>query len=1389
MKKCFIQIILLLTFVSSEAFALNERIIIEDYSYKDGLKTSWVFNVHKDSKGFLWICSENGLFRFDGYNFRNINTIAKNDLNLQTFCITEDRQNNFFIGTPRGIYYYNTKYETIFPLNLSVPQNCMVYKILIIKNKLWVASNIGLLMVDYPENPDQEHLLQTKILLPDSLHTRTPQDNIINTIYYSPRNPALWVGTNGALYVLDMNKLVFQHIDSYNQNSIRGISEYKNHLIVSSWDGGVFLVNPLLQQLDNDDFINKVNRTLHDKRIMSALEDDQGRLWIASYGHGLYIFRKNKTGTVSISNYRNDQKQQINLKTDFINQLYIDNTGIVWLSQIQPGLSKAYFQKSDLRYFSIFQNKHIQPSEIQSINLSSDKNKLWITTNGSGLFLFDTENHKTTNYSSGTNKGIRLQSNYVKLCHQDVKGNLWIVYHKLGLYVVPSKYANGLIAGESAETIQPVDANNLVNGQGILNSYTTEIFEDDKNRLWFGGWGSLHVVELPPGSAEFLSTGNLLQGSKTTCIFSEEKQDKIDFPISPIVSFAQINEKNILAGSMGTGIIQIEEFAPDNFSSKISGINKKLPVASIKALFKDRSNNLWIGTHAGIYCWKYNTDNIISFTIKEGLFSEDVKYILEDSKSNIWISTSFGISKINTKDFTVSNYLLAEDDKLNQYIAHAGAYTEEGLTYFSTNQSLVFFNPDSIFYNLPTPPLYFTDIKVDNKTVVPMGRYYGTTIIDANVNSCNTINIPYNHTLSIEFAALDFINSDRFLYKYRLGDNNEWIILNTNQRSLIIPKLKPGEYTLDVMLSNDQHENIVRSTVINYLPPFWLTNIAYVIYCIIFLIILITYRKFLIQRILQKSILENERNERKKSEELEKMKSEFFSNISHEFRTPLSLIINPLERLLKAEEISNRSKEKIELVLKSSNRLLKLTNELMDFSKIEKKLITPDFRLVEIVALVNDVCQLFNNIADSMNCDFKTNCSFEQLEIPIDEGMIEKVIFNLLSNAFKYTPVNGTIMVNITKVKEAEKEYVKLSFINTGNGIADENLSKIFDRYYQVDNIQNRNTEGTGIGLALVKSFIDLHDGRVEVKSEPNLETCFDIYLPVIQINFDKSKAINSLVTDRKPKRIIEKREDIVQTDKPILHYQLLIIEDDQDIRDFIIEELSTEFRMLSAPDGETGLKMAKELIPDLIILDVVMPGISGYELCKKIKNDVVTSHIPVLMLSAKTSIEDQIEGLETGADVYMTKPFSIDHLIAQILSLLSFKQTIFLRYLKETELIPQGALTTRLDEEFMQKVTDFVENNLTNSDLCVDQLAKCVSLSKVQTYRKIKAISGLSIVEFIRTIRLKKAAQMILEDRLNFSEIAFETGFSTPSYFSKCFHDHFGKTPSEFAMNFKNSL
>jgi len=1381
-RKVLIIIFILIEF--SSIFAQSESVKFENFSYNEGLMTSGVNSVYKDSKGFLWLCTKNGLFRYDGYSFKNINSIANGSLKYETYCIAEDSRQNLWIGTAgKGVAFYNSHSGKIFILKLSEGSNSKVNRILFFQKKIWLATNKGLLVLDEKENIDTNSFFKVKVLLPDPLH-KNLQMNVINYIYTQPGSKTLWIGSNSSLYELNPDTHKFQIINSNNQNSIRWLSDYSNgKILASSWDGGVFLVNSHKHKLENDEFIDEINKVVGEKRVKAALIDKQKRCWVATFGDGLYIFSKDRNGKIKFENYSNEESLTLKLKSNFIEQIFLDSTGIAWISMPETGLSKIYYQKNNFRYFNFLEfNDKSKSKEIHSITQSSDKKKFWISYNRNEIDLYNSLNNEIKQFT-GNSSGIQLQKDKINFTYHDKKGNFWIVYSRIGLYVIPAKYATSLVEGKTTGTIRPIDANKLFFFDPRANSYITNFFEDSKNRLWIGTWGDLRVLELKDGFASSKTSEELEKYSTRTLVYAEERKDEFNFTISPVNSIIEIEKNKYWIGTRDGGIIEFTEKSNLNFKGKDLSLNEELPSNNIKCFYLDKNRALWIGTNSGICFLKNNKLHI--FNIKNGLSSESINNIVEDKNQNIWVSTSYGISKINRNDFSIENFYNSDNEKLNQFINNAVVVSSNGNIWFSTNESLVTFNSDSIETNQALPQVYFTDIKINNQTITPSQKYQGVYIIENELNQCKVINVPYGSALYIEFAALDYLDPERILYKYKIGNSSEWIVLSPGQRSLNLPNMNQGEYILSINVANSFNKNGFRSIKINYLPPFWFSKIAYVIYLVIVLILLLTYRKLLIQKTNQKSLIEKERYERKKIEELDKMKSEFFSNISHEFRTPLSLIINPLEKLVYENDITNKNKDKIRLVLKSSNRLLKLTNELMDFSKIERDLLKPNFQLCEIVSMTDEIGSLFYNLADSMSIEFKINYSFERLEIPIDRGMIEKITFNLLSNAFKYTALNGMIMVNLSKVCEGETEYVKISIVNTGEGISQENLAKIFDRYYQVNNVQNKNVEGTGIGLALVKSFVDLHNGKIEVKSEPKLETCFDIYLPTAQPEF-KGLIESNIITYKNSTKQIKKlqdRENIVSRQSN--HYRVLVIEDEEDIRNYIIDEFSSEYKILSAKNGEEGLNIAIETIPDLIITDVMMPVLSGIELCKRLKNQVITSHIPIIILSAKTAINQQIEGLEMGADVYIIKPFNIDFLKVQVQRLISFKQAIYSKYLKETTLIPQDSVTNKLDDDFMRKVLSFIEENLTNSDLNVDQLANCVSLSKVQTYRKVKAISGLSIVEFIRTVRLKKASMLILEGNLNFSEIAFETGFSTPSYFSKCFHDHFGKTPSEFASEF----
>jgi signal transduction histidine kinase/ligand-binding sensor domain-containing protein/CheY-like chemotaxis protein/AraC-like DNA-binding protein len=1324
-----------------------------------------------------------GLFRFDGYTFRNINTIVKDTFNIKANCIIEDQQGNFWIGTSgKGLYYYHTRNERLYSLKLSQGNQTNIFQILFFQDKIWIASNIGLLVINQSSiNTDNQ--VSTQLLLPNPLN-KMAQENYINTLFGIEGTNTLWVGSDIPLYALDTQTLKFSKINSSDHTSIRSMTNYNNKMIVvACYESGIFLIDPETEKLIYNEFIVYVNTILGHVRINDIYYDNAGRFWVATYGEGLYLFKDNASGNFSFQQYKNDRTKE-SLKSDLINSMYIDNSGIVWLCMNQPALTKLYFQNKNIQTYYL--DKENLANEILTFNPSFDRHKLWVSTINKGIYLFNMNDHTSIQYNTSNESILKLKSNSISNCYQDRKGNLWIVDRLAGLFILPAKNAITLTIGENAVAIKPIDANKLLlNGND--GHYITKFYEDSDGRIWISAWETIYLIELKEGFSKANNINDLTSNSHVLCVYSKAKISDANFPVVPVRLVLESKKGQYFIATSDLGIIQIDEKSSYIFSFKLWDYNNKLPGSIINCMYKDKNQGIWIGTNSGLLYYSQNKGIVKTFDLGFGVADESVNNIIEDDKSNIWVSFSYGISKINPENFSVKNFFHTDKENLNKYIPNVVALASRGMIYFTSKGNLEAIDPNADQIEEDIPPLYFTDIKIDNQKVIPNEIYGGTKVIESNINECKTINVPYNHTLNIEFAALDFKTSEQQFYKYKVGDKKEWVILNSNQRSLILPAMSPGEYTLEIMLTNNTKVERIRRVNINYLPPFWRSKPAYVAYFIILILLFLVYRRLTIQKIQRDTIIEKERYEKKKLMELDAMKSEFFSNISHELRTPLSLIINPLEEYTLKSNIPAEHKEKLNIVLKSSQRLLRLTNELLDFSKIEKKLLVPQFNLIEIVSYINNICVHYQNLADSMNIDFKQNCPFEQLNIPIDTKMIEKIVFNLLSNAFKYTPENGVILVNLSQVNLNNIEYLKISVINTGEGIKKDAIGKIFDKFYQVNNLQNRKVEGTGIGLALVKNYVEMHNGLVEVKSEPNMETCFDVYLPIFQLNYlvDNEKT----TTDFSEISNLEQSFSEAKINKSSSNYSLLIVEDDDELMNYLAKELSNDFKIITAINGEEGLKKANEIIPDIIITDIVMPVFSGIELCRALRSQVLTSHIPLVLLSARTDINQQIEGLETGADVYITKPFNIFYLRTQIIRLINFKEIIYQRYLKENTLVPHESINSELDKEFIQKVISFIEENITDPHLNIEQLARHVCLSHAQTYRKIKAISGMPIVKFIRTARLKKAAHLVVDKKLNFTEIAYETGFSSLSYFTQCFREHFGKSPTEFVSGFdKNS-
>ncbi len=1380
-NKCLVFVlVLILNIVINlpiNSSSLFEDIVIKDYSYADGLTTNCVNNTYRDSRGFLWICSANGLYRYDGYHFEKIKG-TDNLLQAEILCIAEDEKKNLWVGTAKnGLIYYNTLTEEAKQVSVSENNLMNINRILIFKNKIWLGTDKGLLFFDVPDEVNDFQKINVKQIVPEPTNL-VDQRNKITYFFVTPDSTNIWLGTNGGMYVLNIHNFLLKGIATHPQNSVRIIVPFEGNVLAGSWDGGVFLVNSkTLTKIVNHSKINWINKILERKRVISATFDGNNHLWIATFGDGIYCFNLEDEKYEYLSCRQNEDNVP-KIKSDIVNHIYYDGfSNIMWLSMNQPALTKIYFEKNDFQTIQLEKLLKGQPIEITYVTYSSlFPNSVWVGTSHNGLMLYNIVNKTIQNFSSSSSF-IKLPSNEVSKLHEDRHGNLWIVFRKIGLFVIPANMLKNIQSKNSK--IFPIDANLLVENF-FVNSYIMSFYDDSHGRLWIGHWGSLHVVNFLPEFVNSKNTDDVLKNGKSICIFKDAMPIKVSFPISPVQAIIEITPKKYFIGTRDEGIIEVVEKSFNHFVAQPAyQLNKNLTGKNIQSFYISPFNELWIGTNTGLNYYNITDNKFEFYTEQNGLSSDNINHITADNSGNIWLSTSYGISQITAKSRSIRNYLFSSyKNQFNFYINNASAKLTNGIICFSTNKSLVVFNPDLIKSQHVVVPFYFTNIKINDQTISPLQKVNAAQIIRNNVNAVTEIYIPYNTTLQLEFAALDYRYAEQIKYKYHINSNS-WVLLHRNQRSISFYNQNPGEYQLHLMAVHPSGSYSVRNVNLIFLPPWWKTWWAYTIYISIFLLLFFSYRKIIIQNIRQKVKLEQEQFERIKIQELDRVKTNFVTNLAHELRTPLCLIVNPIETVIKNQKLDSLTKEKLEITLQNSYRLIKLANELSDFARLEKELIQPEFKNYDIVSEVKQIYKLFTSIADSMNIDYQFHSAFDSMVIKLDKSMFEKIIFNLLSNAFKYTSHDGSVIVELTQAVVDNNSYVRFSVLNTGEGIPENKIDKIFERFYQID----QSKQGLGIGLSIVKSLVEMHQGLIKVRSIPHIETCFEVLLPLTTV---KESSTNVLISDfgitTENSASLQEKSTV---DKNKTNHKLLIIEDDNDILKYLVSEFSPHYKVYTADNGETGFRICQKIIPDVVITDVVMPVKNGIDLCKQIRNDMTTSHIPIIVLSARSSTDQQIDGLNAGANIYMVKPFNIQILKNQVEKLVLLKESIYQKFFKDFDINPFNDLSNNLDKQFIEKVIKYIEDNITNPNLSVDDLSSYICLSKVQLYRKIKAITGLSVIEFINSLRLKKAAKLILERKYSFSEIAYETGFSSPSYFTKCFREHFGKTPSEYLESY----
>ena len=1405
---------------------------------EDGLSQSWVRCIHQDWQGFMWFGTADGLNKYDGYTittyYNDINN--KNNLNNSSILtIYEDKNNNLWIGTEKGINLYDRNNDQ-FIHRAHWPPGLIMDFIELSDGLFLIATrdNKGLLMFHSDSG-------LIKSYLPDENDPSSIGSDIIEVLL-KDRRGNVWIGTaNGlSLYNPITEKFITFRKDENDPNSlsdnfIESLLEDKNGRI---WIGTVNNGLNLLQYKPENPAKSRFTKYIHNPDIetsissgavTSLMEDSASHLWIGTENGGLNVIDLNnfRDDKAIFHHYRFNPFDNNSLSSNSIYSLFEDRDGRIWIGSNGDGVNYYHPQKE--KFIHVKQQLY-NPNSLNNnfVNVFYEEgDSLWIGTEG-GVNLYNNRDGSFRHFVYDSNDKQTIGANAIWAIKRDRRNNLWFGTWAGGLNLFDSK------TGTFTRFKHEYSESGSIPGNNIFS-----ILEDRTGNLWIGTMGS-GLCQFDYNSTTFKSFNRSLSDNShitnywVNALF-EDSLGKIWISTTCAVDV------------FDPASCTFEHFTHDTSDTKSISDD----FASI--FFEDSQKNLWIGTGNGLNVFNRNANNFDYYTKAHGLPNSQIKGILEDDSGNLWISTNNGISKFilginRPKNPIFENYDLDDGLQGNEFTIRACWRGQDGSMYFGGRNGFNVFHPDSINEYVSIPAVVLTNFQVNNK---PIKIGEPNSPLPKHISLLSEVKLNHKQSVfSIEYAMLNYLSPNKNQYSFMLeGFDNDWNYVGT-KRTATYTNLNPGEYIFRVKgtINNGSWEQQVTSLKIIIIPPWWKTIWAYLIYFILSGFSILGIWRFQLNKRAMKHELMFEHEHAQKLEDLNTMKSRFFSNITHEFRSPLTMIIGPTKQFL-LNETKENIHEIMQTTLRNSERLYQLINQILELSKLEAGRVPLRAQKTDIVPLVEKIMISFAPLAESRNVamqfiapeNLNTNAPPNELFVDIEK--MQKVMTNLLGNALKFTPEKGRVIISIKKVVNQNPElnttynrqsknlsthffnrfkmnesnnsnngnqinnnyfpnfndegYLEICVKDDGPGIKDDNLERIFDRFFQAAEPRSGIYESTGIGLALTKELVELHSGTIHVESVYGQGSTFIVRLPLGCDHLRLSEICNEEPKEKQNIPVfIDEQDDKAgdqsgadeeknrnrQKQPPII----LIVDDNSDIRKYIGDHLKDEYRIMVARDGIEGWDKAVSQVPDLIVSDVMMPNLDGIKLCTKIKNDELTSHIPVILLTVRASNESKIEGLETGADDYITKPFEIKELKARIRNLIDQRRQLRQKYSHIIGIKPSDIVTNSVDELFLSKALSIIETNMSDSTFGVKELAEEMSVSRVQLYRKIRAITGQTAVEFLRSYRLNRAAQLLKQESDNIGNIAYEVGFSNPSYFSSTFYKQFGMHPSEYVRQFK---
>lgn len=1368
------QIAIILLFFSF--YCSGQENDVRFYPVSKGLSQHSITSLLQDSKGFLWIGTRHGLNRYDGHDYltyEHINGDTTLISNSTVQCLAEDKHGNIWIGTyGGGLNYYNYDEDRFYvyrniknnPNTLS--DNFITAVFEDFNGNLWVGTEKGGLNLLNKENGTF-----TRFMSNEADPYSISSNNI--TSINQDRNGNLWIGTyGGGINLFDVNKKNFIAFkagssESFASNVVRYIYKTsKGSLLIGTHQGLKRLVYNNGRYIFKDVLTNHtLSKVISEVRVLTICEDQEARIWVGTENEGLFMVDQTK-GTAK--HFFHTPENNYGVNSNSIWSLSTGHHGTVWIGTYNQGLYKMdpYEEKFDGLYQSGIPNHTLSHNVISSFAEDSLGN-LWVGTDGGGLNYFNRRTGKFKRYKQTPGDSSSLSNDAVVSVLIDRKNNLWVGTWERGISILPEGET------EFKHLIHRPDNENSLSGNDIY-----KLFEDDKGRIWIAAFrDGLDIYD--PEKQKFYHINE-----ETTPGLSGNK----------VRSILQDYEGNMWIGTEGAGLNRIRvddevKIVDKHFYGHGNANNSGLHSNTITYLFEDSDNVLWVGTEGGgVYHYDRSANRFLVIEGSQRLQNNVVYGILEDDNKNIWISTNNGLASYSKEDGTIKIYNESDGLQSSEFYKSACLKTRDGYLVFGGIKGFNMFDPVKVKKNPNAPPVYITKFLLSDEVV----KTAPNSLLSRNIVNTHKIQLDYDQNdFSFEFAALNFSQSAKNEYTYKLENYDEdWQKAGTRKEAYYT-NVPPGTYTFKVRGSNNDGiwSEKEASIIVDISKPWYSTYWAYGAYALIILAMLLWARHTIIYKERLQAQLQLEHLELTKMQELDQLKSRFFANISHEFRTPLTLILSPLKSLY-LDETKNEYKKQMRMMIRNAERLLRLINQILDLSKLESGSVKLKASEQDLVKFLKPIAFSFATYADKQFITYKTNLPKEPIFMYFEQDKLEKVFTNLLSNAIKYTPEFGEVCLTV----QQKDSMVEIIIADSGIGIPQDQVSYIFNRFYRAQH--HVNLKGTGIGLALTRELVELHKGKIEVSSVEGRGTTFKVQFPLGSKHLEPSEISedriihhantdnyehDELLIDKNPEPAASSESIKAENDLPLV----LIAEDNADMLSFISSYLESEYRILECTNGKEALELALEQIPDIVISDIMMPGMDGYKLCSRLKSDEKTSHIPVILLTAKASNESVEQGFELGANYYVTKPFNPKLLALRIKNILKSRKMFKDQVLnnKTINLEPKHVVISTADESFIKKAVGFVEDNMDNSELQVEDLCSHLGMSKIQLYRKLKGLIGQSANEFIRTIRLKRAAQLLKQQNLTIAEVTYQVGFNDLSYFRQCFKKQYGVNPSEFAQ------